>query len=241
MLAQAASSGSLRGMLSRSFAHFLVNRRKPSAAANLFKRTTKMLREDDGFVSVGKGATTGEQLWTLSGVIGDQERSSASMRELVASAFDLDDRALKVVRYKPDSDYESPILRNPQLKVFLIHLLTHANGALDQSTIAAVMAQRFDLPTIQHVELLASSAVGEATEFAKVETGDVVVSVIRRLGQERLRALREFHRAAREGEEVHEISELPPAVSDTIAMIAAVAKTPEEADEIYDHVVATLV
>src|SRR5207247_2118643 len=48
MLAQAATSGSLRGMLSRSFAHFLVNRRKPSAAANLFKRTTKMLREDAG-------------------------------------------------------------------------------------------------------------------------------------------------------------------------------------------------
>jgi hypothetical protein len=238
MLARAANLGSFRGMLTRSFEQFLLNRRPPSAVANLYSRTTKMLRDDDAFAEVGKSAASGEQLWTLKR--GSEQPAASSLRDLVALAFELDDKQLAVVRYKPESDYESPILRKPKLKEFLVHVLGGAGGALDQATIGEVMARRFDLATVKFVELEPSH--GEvAPELSDPGRHQVVESVIRRLGQERVAELQAFHSAAREGEPITEIDDLPRAVSETIAMIAPFAHTPEEADEIYDNVVAALI
>jgi hypothetical protein len=239
MLARAAHVGSLRGMLTRSFEQFLVNRRPSSVSGNLYTRTTKMLREDSHFVMVGKSAATGEQLWTLAEG-GATERATVTMRELVAAAFELDDKALKVVRYKPESDYESPILRKPKLKEFLVHLIGRAGGALDQATIAAVMARRFDLATVEWVEL--ESRHGETAPEANVaEKREVVESIVRRLGQDRVLALQAFHKESHPDQEITEISDLPGAVTDALAMIAPFARTPEEADEIYDNVVAAII
>jgi hypothetical protein len=239
MLARAVSAGSLRGMLTRSFEQFLVNRRPPSAVANLYSRTTKMLRADDAFVAVGDSSASGEQLWTVAEG-GREEPATMPLRELVAIAFELDDKALKVVRYKPDSEYESPILRTPKLKEFLVYVLGRAGGALDQATIAEVMTRRFDLATVELVELEPTHG-DVAPQLSDPERRQVVASVIRRLGQGRVEELQAFHRAARPGQEVTEIDDLPGAVSETIAMIAPFARSPEEADEIYDNVVAALI
>ena len=125
MLAQAASLGSLRGALTRSFRQFLTNRRERTSSSNLYQRTTKILRSGSPFVAVGSSTKSGEQLWTVGAEDGShsEDRSSKSLRELVQVAFELDDAELELIHYRQNSLKSSPILRNPKLRQF------HGNSA----------------------------------------------------------------------------------------------------------------
>ena len=95
------------------------------------------------------------------------------------------------------------------------------------------MRRRFSLYEIEVEELGDDAAAAEA-ELRPVEHDDVVNSVLMRLGRDRLEELRRFH-----GEE-EEPTELPDAVSSTIALVAEYADSPEAAEEIYDRLVESL-
>lgn len=234
LLAGAPSVEGLRRGLTRSFEQLLTNRRRRTSATNLYQRTTKMLRTDDAFAKVGQAARSHEQLWTLAELMDTVNGpSTLAVPALVAVAFELNDDQLEVVRYGPQSLKSSPILREPKLREFLVHLLSRAGGALDQTTIADVMRRRFSLYEIEVGELDDDVAAGE-TDLRPVERDDIVKSVLMRLGRERLEELRRFH--ADEGEP----TQLPDAVSSTIALVAEYADSPEAAEEIYDRLVESL-
>jgi hypothetical protein len=236
MLTRAPSLAALRGALTRSFEQFLANRRRRTSATNLYQRTTKMLREDsERFAQIGRAARSHEQLWTVA----EQAQTTTapsrlSVAALVAIAVGLSDDDLEVVRYGPASLKSSPILREPKLREFLVHLLGGAEGALDQATIAEVMRRRFGLFELEEVALEDYDVAIPVSELRQVESDDVVRSVRARLGQDRLQELRQFHAAAAEPDDV------PPAVSDTIALVAQYADSAEVAEEIYDRLVESL-
>jgi hypothetical protein len=236
MLAGAPSVAALRGALTRSFEQFLANRRRRTSATNLYQRTTKMLRaESDRFARVGQAARSHEQLWTLKAdVRATTPPSRMPIPALVAIASELSDDELEVVRYGATSLKSSPILREPKLREFLVHLLDRADGALDQTTIAEVMRRRFGLFELEVVALEADGLAAPAPELRYVEQDDVVASVLVRLGQDRLQELRQFHASADEPDD------LPAAVSDTIALVAQYAESPDAAKEIYDRLVESL-
>src|SRR5262249_41248294 len=73
--------------------------------------------------------------------------------DLVQIACELNDDELQGVRYGPFSQKLSPILRDPQLRKFLSHLMKLAQGSLTVGTIIDVMRFRFSLPTEEHTEL----------------------------------------------------------------------------------------
>ena len=236
MLLRYQSVGALRGALTRSFEQFLTNRRRRTSATNLYQRTTKMLREDsDSFAKLGRADRSHEQLWTLAaGPATEPSRLEAPA--LVAIASQLSDEELEVVRYGHTSLKSSPILRERKLREFLVHLLDRADGAIDQATIAEVMRRRFGLFELQAVALEAE-VEGPATELRAVERDAVVSSVLVRLGQERLEALRSFHAG---GEEPEDPVDLPDAVSETITLVAQYAESVQDAEEIYDALVESL-
>lgn len=234
LLAGAPSVEGFRRGLTRSFEQFLTNRRRRTSATNLYQRTTKILRSDSAFAKVGQASRSHEQLWTLAELAAAVEGPTrVGIPLLVALAFELDDDQLEVVRYGAQSLKSSPILREPKLREFLVHLLSRAEGALDQATIAEVMRRRFGLHEIE-VDALADDVAAAEAELHPVERDEVVSSVLMRLGRERLEELRRFH--AEEGEP----KELPAVVSSTIALVAEYADSPEAAEEIYDRLVESL-
>jgi hypothetical protein len=234
LLAGAPFVEGFRRGLTRSFEQFLTNRRRRTSATNLYQRTTKILRSDSAFAKVGQASRSHEQLWTLVELAAAVEGpTSVGIAALVDRAFELDDDQLEVVRYGAQSLKSSPILREPKLREFLVHLLGRADGALDQATIAEVMRRRFGLYEIE-VDALADDVAAAEAELHPVERDEVVSSVLMRLGRERLEELRRFH--AEEGEP----KELPDAVSATIALVAEYADSPEAAEEIYDRLVESL-
>lgn len=234
LLAGAPSVEGLRRGLTRSFEQFLTNRRRRTSATNLYQRTTKMLRADGAFAKVGQASHSHEQLWTLVELQPTVDAPTmVPVPGLVAIAFELDDDDLEVVRYGAQSLKSSPILREPKLREFLLHLLARSGGALDQTTIADVMRRRFSLYEIEVGELDDDGAAAEV-ELRPVERDDVVNSVLMRLGRDRLEELRRFHA------EEEEPTGLPDAVSSTIALVAEYADSPEAAEEIYDRLVESL-
>jgi hypothetical protein len=235
MLTRAPSLAALRGALTRSFEQFLANRRRRTSAMNLYQRTTKMLREDDErFAKIGRAARSHEQLWTVAEQAETTAPSRLSVVALVAIAAELSDDDLEVVRYGPASLKSSPILREPKLREFLVHLLGRAEGALNQATIAEVMRRRFGLFELEEVALEDYDVAVPVIELRQVESDDVVRSVRARLGQDRLQELRQFHAAAAEPDDV------PSAIGDTIALVAQYADSAEVAEEIYDRLVESL-
>ena len=235
MLVGAPSVEGFRRALTRSFEQFLTNRRRRTSATNLYQRTTKMLRSEPAlFTKVGQASRSHQQLWTLAELEdAPSGPSTLAVPTLAAVAFELDDAQLQVVRYGVQSLKSSPILREGKLREFLVHLLSRAEGALDQTTLAEVMRRRFSLYEIDVSELGDDVIVAE-NELRPVERDDVVTSVLMRLGRERLEELRAFHTA--EGEP----QELPDAVSSTIELVAEYADSPEAAEEIYDRLVESL-
>lgn len=236
LLTRATSMPALRGALTRSFKQFLTNRRRRTSATNLYQRTTKMLRaETEHFAKVGQARRSHEQLWTLRELAEDGlARSRLSIPALVAIACELDDDELEVIRYEETRLKSSPILREPKLRAFVIHLLGEAEGALDQSTIAEVMRRRFGLFELVEVSLEEEGLAAPAPEPRSVEQGDLVASALARLGKARCEELREFYSSPTDPEV------LPEAVNVAITLVAEYARSAEEAEAAYDQLIESL-
>lgn len=237
LLAGARSEGALRAGLSTSLGQHLTNRRRRSAATNLYKRMRAMLREDDAFQPVGavRGA---DQPWTIA-VPPSTEPSTLTENELVHLAFELSDAELGVVRYGPHSMKESPILRKPALRRFLIHILAGSKGTLTAAILIEVIKRRFNLVQPENVEI--EDAMDVEVSSRNVDVEAAAASVIARMGRERcdLMLIQAQHddpiiaaEAAGVGPEV-----MKQALSETLALVAEHSSDAEEAREIHKAVV----
>jgi phage FluMu protein gp41 len=244
MLVTAASERALRAALTTSFSQFLINRRRRTSATNLFKRTVKVLVSSELFQLVAGKPPSSATVWTLSrqpsGV-----SSAVSQKSLLALAWELSDQELEVVRYGPYSLKSSPILREPALVRFLVHLLGRADGALSLAQIAEVMRLRFNLTQLSQVEIDDQLASNEQPIIAQVEVSEVVSSVRSRLGRSAIEALREFSKAGGDFKRAAVILDTSPRqvqaeVSSAMSMIAEYAETLDEARVAYAKLVESL-
>jgi hypothetical protein len=238
MLKQASSVGQLRAALTTSFRQFLANRRPRSSAANLYKRTHDMLRtKDDIFAVVGASSRSGEQLWTLTRE--RQEAPSAfDVDQLARLARELSDDDLQVVRYGDEALKSSPVLREPMLERFLVHLLGRAGGALDTATISAVIRVRFELWEFEAVELEDVFDSAAPPLDLTVPVYVAAKSVFMRLTPEAAKALVAVDDAGGDFEAAAKnlgcsLSEVFDPVADTAEMVAAYAADPDDAHAIY--------
>ena len=243
MLAGARSVAALRAALTTSFGQHLTNRRRRSVATNLYKRMLKMLRDEEPFEPALATRNPADQPWSLTGACAAGP-SLLSESDLVRLAFELSDDDLAVVHYGPHSLKESPILRNPALHRFLVHMLTTAEGTLTPAVLIEVMKRRFNLVVPEQVELEAADELGEPSTTAVAEVETLAASVIARLGKRRCDVLMAFtrHGAVEAAAEAHGVD---PAVvertlSETLALIAEHAVNADEAAAIYDRVIEKL-
>ncbi|MFL5901783.1 MAG: hypothetical protein ACJ75S_11380 [Solirubrobacterales bacterium] len=234
MLAGARSLGALRAALTTSLGQHLTNRRRRSAATNLYKRTLAMLRSSERFASADGAGVAADQPWQIKGT---SESGPSPMRdaELVRLAFQLSDEELGVVRYGPHSLKESPILRREGLHRFLEHVLGGAGGTLTPAILIEVMKRRFNLLSPAPVELEEAEQLEQ--RVAPPVTEAVAASVVARLGRRRSELLVAFA-AHGEVEAAAQSCGVEPAVleralSEAMALIAEYAADPEEAEAIY--------
>jgi hypothetical protein len=241
LLNGARSEGALRRGLTTSFGQHLTNHRRRSSVTNLYRRIAAMLRDDDAFHRVGDAGSPSGQPWTLA-VSPAQQVSPLSENELVRLAFQLSDDDLAVIRYGPHSLKESPILRKPALREFLVHMLKGAEGTLSPATLIDVVRRRFNLvePREEGIE----EAIRAEAPSTSVETEVRAASVLARMGQSNsnlILALAEHmdpvEAAAAAGVE---IATMERALSETMALVAEQATDAEEARAIYEAVVERL-
>src|SRR5205814_8527302 len=95
-----------------------------------------------------------------------------------------------VVRYKPGSRKSSPILRDPKLTQFLLHLFDRSQGSLTLNQIIEVMRRRFNLVDPKNVELTDKVVTTDERETAAIDRQDVVRSVVSQLGRDGVGAIR---------------------------------------------------
>jgi hypothetical protein len=152
LLSSSATIQHLRAALTTSLRQHLTNRRRRSIAANLFKRIQAMLRTDSAFRRVSSMSTGSEERFALAND-GVPSGTSGSRADLLQIASELTDDDLEVVRYGPFAQKLSPILRDPKLREFLLHLFRRAGTGLALKEIIEVMRFRFSLPTEEVVEL----------------------------------------------------------------------------------------
>lgn len=241
LLAGARSEGALRAGLTTSLGQYLTNNRRRSAVTNLYKRMGTMLRDDDAFEPLGAGGTASDRPWTVAAAPSTRP-SGLAEDVLVRLAFELSDEDLKVVRYGPHSLKESPILRKPALRRFLLHMLEGAGGTLTPADLIDVIRRRFNLVEPEDVEIEAAAEVEAPARGAEVEA--VAASVIARMGRERCELIvsQEQHddpvaaaAAVGVGPEA-----MKRALSETLALVAEHAADAEEARAIYKAVVERL-
>ncbi len=244
IMATAATTASLRGMLTTSLRQFLINRRRRTTTTNLYRRTDAMLRSDAAFASVGTARRPSDQAWRLASAR-DTGLSRAPLPELVAAAAELDDAQLEVVRYGPHSLKSSPILREPKLREFLVHLLRRAEGALRIAAIAEVTRRRFGLLEPRPVELDEALSIEDAPLAATVETSELAESVLARLGFDHAEALVALERADGDAQRAaadlrRTPDEMAESINVVLAAIAEHAESRDEARQIYTLLIESL-
>ena len=176
LLTSAPDQRRLEAQLVTSLKQLLINGRRRDSALNLYKRVVAMLRDDLHFESVD-AATPALQQWRLVGTPHTQP-SPASLGELVHLAYKLSDEELAVERWGSHSLKSSPILRQPQLNAFLIHLFRGTDGTLNPARIADVMQHRFSLARPRNVELPDVLASDEAPIDLHIAATDVAASIL---------------------------------------------------------------
>lgn len=195
MLSSATTLKQFRAALTTSLRQYLTNRRRRSVASNLYKRVRAMLRDDTAFQPVGPASLGADQRWMLT-EHPYAEPSPLSRRELLEVASELSDDDLAVVRYGPFSQKLSPIIREPKLREFLVHLLSRTKGSLAIYEILDVMRLRFSLPTDELIELdeALPSLIPDPGDEAALNT--TARSVVSRLELEEARLLATYFKAA---------------------------------------------
>ena len=177
MLSSATTLPQFRAALTTSLRQFLTNKRRRSIASNLYKRVKAILNRDSRFSSVVPAGAGAEQRWFF--IDHGPNASPLSLDDLVQVACELSNDDIEVVRYGPFSQKLSPILRDPELRRFLEHLLKRAEGSLTVSTIMDVMRSRFSLPIEENTKLdesIPSSRPGPADEATVTISARSVVS-----------------------------------------------------------------
>lgn len=194
MLSSATTVSQFRASLTTSLRQHLTNRRRRSITSNLYSRASRILKGDAAFRAVDGGGAEVQRRWTLAESTRN-EPSALSMRELLGIANQLNDEELEVVRYGPFSQKLSPILREPDLRQFLAHMLGCAEGSLSLHTILDVMRLRFSLPTEEHIELdeLMPTSTPSAAEGAFIILA--AESVVARLAREEVQLLESYFQA----------------------------------------------
>lgn len=244
LLAGARSIAALRAGLSRSFGQHLSAKRRRTSTTNLYGRIAKLLATDSTFRSVGTSSRAHQQLYTLSrNPI--EAPSRKDLRSLVAHAFEFSDADLAVIRYGPLSLKSSPILRAPQLKRFVEHMLDRAAGALDPTTLISVMRRRFNLTEPTTVELDELMIGDTASLDTAIDERATAQSVVARLGRDRTRIVRELHLAdgdvAAAGKRLDcDDRYVEAAIRDAVEMIAETAHDSAEATRVYGLVIESL-
>ena len=182
MLTAAPNVAQLRAALTTSLRQFLSNHRRRSIASNLYKRISKILREDSQFTSDGVANAATEKRWKIADSNG--RPSCLSIDELVQISFDLSDDELEVVKYGPFSLKLSPILRDPKLREFLRFLLQKADGSLTVTDIVEVMKFRFTLPVEGDTTVEESLPSSNPSPETEASVSVAARSIVARLGFE---------------------------------------------------------
>jgi hypothetical protein len=243
MMAMSTSTSVLRAALTTSLSQFLANRRRRTSAANLFKRSQILLEGSHDFKAVITASKPADVFWTLKGA-GAVVPSSKTLAELVATAHELTDADLEVVHYGPISLKSSPIMREPQLLRFLIHVLSTSDGALSLRTIAEVINHRFNLvePRVEALDQTLSAEAPDPVRHA--ETADAARRAIARLGRERLNLMREVNRSESIEEAAKKLGINPRTASkrlkEAITIVSDYAESIEEARDIYRLIAESL-
>jgi hypothetical protein len=225
LIASAASLSSLKAGLTTDLRQYLANRHRKSITAHLFHRMHLLLSSDPVFVRVGPAGRAGSQRWALEGADNVAPSTSATS-ELLIAARELRDADLPQVWYKPSSQKTSPVLRNPELKRMLEHLLGRARGSLTLAEIARAVFQRFDLEEPVLEELDDSIAAAEPA-VDELTLNELVGTLVARLGKTPLQILAEAERegsaraaAARlgisEGDVLVELGRIGEAIEDEV-------------------------
>ncbi len=242
MMATASSLPVLRSSLTTSLRQCLVNRRRRTSASNLFKRIQSMLEQDDAFQRIGPATKPAAQLWTLRGATAAP--STLELKQLVDTAFELGDDNLEVVRYGPTSLKSSPILRQPNLRRFLQHLLRRSGGALSLGRIAEVVRYRFNLVLHSAEELDEELASDQPPDVGTVEVADAAARAMARMGLARLEVLRELQRTeSLDGAATAlRISRSSAArrLREAMVIVGEYAESLEEARDVYRRIVESL-
>jgi hypothetical protein len=179
----------LRAKLSTSFRQYLLNQALRTSARNLYQRTIELLRADERFSKVASGGRPNADLWALASA-NNANPSPLDLRDLASRAWEVSDDELDVVRYKPGSRKSSPILREPKLAQFLLHLFGRAEGSLTMGQLIEVMRRRFGLVDPKNVELTDKVASTDEPEIAIIDQEDLVRSVVAQLGLDGVMAIR---------------------------------------------------
>jgi hypothetical protein len=193
MLGSAATVGVFRATCTTSLRQFIANGRRRSIAGNFYKRVQNLLTHDQGFVRLSESDCGIDQQWTTVG--GRTAPCTLSNRQLLKIANELTDAHLAVVHYGPFSQKLSPILREPKLRSFLIHVMTRSNGALSLRTLLEVIALRFGFVTDENIELDPAVPSNDRNAFEASATIDCARSVLVRLDLEEIARVREYFRA----------------------------------------------
>jgi hypothetical protein len=137
-----------RRMVETSVRQHLIDRLKPSQAANLYERVTRLLGGAQ-FAATGAG---GGRLWRL--IDGPDGRFDGDDRQLLAVAWSLGE--FKVLRYDLDARKLSPLLDADELERFVTGML--GAGAMTTATIVRALRLRFGLDEDERPGELADSA-----------------------------------------------------------------------------------
>jgi hypothetical protein len=245
MIASAPSMGALRAMLTRSFSQHITNRRRRTSATNLFSRTNKILRADDAFVLVGPSRRAGEQAWTLRTTPAANRVLPDTIDRLIKAASARSDADLGVIRYGPYALKSSPILREAQLRGFLVFLLAEADGALTTAEIFQVMRHRFNLVTLPMAELDDNLPDGQSPVATTVENRLIARSVLARLGYDASHMIRALVDADSDPEGAAQLSgmsiaAMTEAVDRLHALIAEYAQTADDAVAVHRQIIESL-
>jgi hypothetical protein len=245
MLTAAGSVGVLRGMLTRSFAQHLINRRRRTSATNLFSRTVALLRSDESFRAVGGASAAGTQRWTLASHPTGAPASPGTVSRLIKAAGARTDAELGIVRYGPYSLKSSPILRGPGLREFVGFLLAEADGDLTTGEIFEVMRHRFNLVELLPVELDETVVDREPPVPTTVETRVFATGVLARVGRRNAELIRAV--TAADGDPLaaaHNLGAAPAEVAAALdalhALIAEYAGSADEAVAVHRQVIESL-
>jgi hypothetical protein len=232
MLGSAATIGVFRAACTTSLRQFIANGRRRSIAGNFYKRVQYLLSHDQGFVRLSESDCGIDQLWTTVG--GGTAPCTLSNRQLLKIANELTDADLAVVHYGPFSHKLSPILREPKLRSFLVHVMTRSNGALSLRRLLEVIALRFGFVTEENVELDPAVPSNDPNAFEDAAVIDCARGVLVRLNAEEAAGVREYFRANAEFSRAAEaagadVSVLKETVRRVFAMICECSDSIEEA------------